>query len=966
MRKFFKNSFLLMLTLLLIAPTVFSQTLPLDFEDTNITYGISGFGGADPAEIIANPDVSGINTSATVAHISKTEGAEVWAGAAIPLAATIDLSQGSVFEMKVWSPRAGVPIMMKFEDTTSPPDGNGNPSIIAEVIANTTTSNEWEILAFDMSLHPGYSASNNYDQLVFFPDFGTAGLTGGESYYLDDIQNSAITVVGPTVPLDFEDTNITYQIIGFGAADLSGIPAEITTNPDMSGINTSATVAHINKPEGAQVWAGASIPLSAAIDLSQGSVFEVKVWSPRVDVPINLKFEDTTSPPDGDGNPSIIAEVVVNTTTSNEWEILVFDMALHPAYSANNNYDRLVLFPDFGSVGVIGGESYYFDDIQSSATAVEGPTVPIDFEDENISYQIIGFGSINLTAIPAGIIANPDMSGINTSATVACITKTEGAQVWAGAAISLDAPVDLSQGSVFEVKVWSPRTGVPIMLKFENTSSPLNMDGNPSIFAEVIVNTTTSNEWEILVFDMALYPDYSANNNYDRLVLFPDFGTEGIVGGESYYFDDIQVSGGAFCDQTINLNPGWNLISLDVSPADKAVQNLFNVPLAGNLEFVTSFDAGTITFDPNIPLPFNTLIDVEDGFGYWVKVTNAATLSFQGACIADDFQIPLGAGWNLIAYPPDAMHNTEVYFADLIADNNLEFVTGFDAGTVTFDPTIPIPFNTLQQLKNGFGYWVKVTNASGTTLLQGPTSPTQYPGMNLVWSDEFDLGAVDNINWTQEFGDNWFNNELQSYTNQGMNAWTESGNLVIEAREEPSPFGGSNQYTSARIITQDKFEFQYGRVDIRAAMPEGQGIWPALWTLGADIDIVSWPNCGEIDILEMIGGGTENVAHNALHWQGAAAALESDANSYQLPSGSLHGEYHVYSIIWNETSITYLIDDIVRDVIDIQAADMTEFHVPHFLIMNIAVGGDWPGNPDGTTIFPQRMIVDYVRVFQEQ
>ena len=249
--------------------------------------------------------------------------------------------------------------------------------------------------------------------------------------------------------------------------------------------------------------------------------------------------------------------------------------------------------------------------------------------------------------------------------------------------------------------------------------------------------------------------------------------------------------------------------------------------------------------------------------------------------------------------------------------------------------------------------------------LTGPDSPEQYAGMNLIWRDEFDGSQVDGSKWFQEFGDNWFNNELQTYTNEGRNVSVRNGNLVIEARQEPSPYGGSNPYTSARLITQDKFEFKYGRVDFRAAMPEGQGIWPALWTLGGNIDEVSWPSCGEIDVLEMIGGGTENVAHNAMHWQGATAK-QSTSNSYVLSEGSLHGEFHVYSIIWTEKSITFLIDGIERDEVNIEASHMTEFHQPHFLIMNVAVGGDWPGSPDETTVFPQQMIVDYVRVFQNQ
>jgi len=171
-------------------------------------------------------------------------------------------------------------------------------------------------------------------------------------------------------------------------------------------------------------------------------------------------------------------------------------------------------------------------------------------------------------------------------------------------------------------------------------------------------------------------------------------------------------SGCSGCAKVINLNPGWNLISLDVSPLDKTILNLFANPPAGNLEFVTGFDNGTLVFDPNVPPAFNTLQQVADGFGYWVKVQNADVLMVVGSCIADDFQKPFDAGWNLVAYPPDAPQSPATYFADLIANGDLEYVTGYEGGTVTFDPGIPISFNTLQEMKNGFGYWVKVVNAS--------------------------------------------------------------------------------------------------------------------------------------------------------------------------------------------------------------------------------------------------------------
>ncbi len=207
-----------------------TQVLPLTFEDASTDYQIFGFGSA-AAEFITNPDATGENTSGNVAHINKEEGAEVWAGASLPLGEVIDLSAGGMFELKVWSPRAGVPIQLKFEDTTSPPDGNGNPSIIAELAVNTTTMNAWEVITFDMTMATGYDAANMYNQVVLFPDFGTAGQTGGESYYFDDIAVAGTLAIGETElakvqlnafpnPVD-EVLNVSFDIPVAGNATLT-------------------------------------------------------------------------------------------------------------------------------------------------------------------------------------------------------------------------------------------------------------------------------------------------------------------------------------------------------------------------------------------------------------------------------------------------------------------------------------------------------------------------------------------------------------------------------------------------------------------------------------------------------------------------------------------------------------------------------------------------------------------------
>lgn len=246
----------------------------------------------------------------------------------------------------------------------------------------------------------------------------------------------------------------------------------------------------------------------------------------------------------------------------------------------------------------------------------------------------------------------------------------------------------------------------------------------------------------------------------------------------------------------------------------------------------------------------------------------------------------------------------------------------------------------------------------------GYSTPETYAGYNLVWRDEFDGDVLSSDYWTHEIGtgsNGWGNNELQYY--RAQNTTIEEGYLVIEAKKEN--FGGRN-YTSSRIITKDKKSFKYGRVDIRAAMPKGQGIWPALWMLGANFSTVGWPKCGEIDIMEMIGGaGKDNTVHGTVHWDNNGS-YANYGQSYTLPSGILADEWHVFTIIWDENTITWFIDDIQYNVIDIKPSGLSEFREEFFFIFNVAVGGNWPGSPDGNTKFPQRMAVDYVRVFQKE
>ena len=249
-----------------------------------------------------------------------------------------------------------------------------------------------------------------------------------------------------------------------------------------------------------------------------------------------------------------------------------------------------------------------------------------------------------------------------------------------------------------------------------------------------------------------------------------------------------------------------------------------------------------------------------------------------------------------------------------------------------------------------------------SNLHEGYTTPLSYEGMELIFAEEFDSPTIDASIWTHEIGNGcpnlcgWGNNEWQYYRSQ--NTLVENGLANIQAKNES--FEGAN-YTSSRMITQGKFAFQYGRVDIRAKLPRGQGLWPALWMLGSNIDQVGWPACGEVDIMEMVGN-RESTTYGTAHWDNNGS-YASHGNSYDNTE-DLDQEFHVYSIVWTEQSIKWYFDDLVYNTLDITSASLSEFRAPMFLIMNVAVGGNWPGYPNPSTEFPTSMEVDYVRVFQ--
>jgi beta-glucanase (GH16 family) len=247
-----------------------------------------------------------------------------------------------------------------------------------------------------------------------------------------------------------------------------------------------------------------------------------------------------------------------------------------------------------------------------------------------------------------------------------------------------------------------------------------------------------------------------------------------------------------------------------------------------------------------------------------------------------------------------------------------------------------------------------------------PTTTTAPTSGDLIWSDEFD-GAAGSppapTRWRYEVGTDWGNQQLEYDTNRPSNASLDgAGHLLITARREDYL---GRAYTSARLNTLGQFTQAYGRFEARIKLPIGQGIWPAFWLLGANIDQVGWPGCGEIDILEYRGQQPATI-WGSVHGPGYSGG-NAITTSYSLPAGTFNDDYHVFSVEWSPNRIVWKVDgNLYRTVTpaSLPGNGTWVFDHPFSIILNVAVGGNYVGPPDATTPFPQSMIVDWVRVYR--
>lgn len=258
---------------------------------------------------------------------------------------------------------------------------------------------------------------------------------------------------------------------------------------------------------------------------------------------------------------------------------------------------------------------------------------------------------------------------------------------------------------------------------------------------------------------------------------------------------------------------------------------------------------------------------------------------------------------------------------------------------------------------------------SSSISTDGTFDPGQ--GWTLSWADEFEGDSLNSANWNRQVVPaGRFNDEWQRYTDSPENAYVEDGQLVITALHEGGEHG-MDQYTSARMNTAGKLAFQYGKIAARIKLPYSEGIWPAFWMLGANIDEnggdTPWPACGEIDILELYGSEDDAAVEANLHYENASGSHSNmGPRSYRLQEGIFADDFHIFELVWDKQEITWYVDGNEYASIDITSDEFSEFHKDFFILLNIATGGSFAGRPNETTVFPQYMYVDWVRVYQEE
>lgn len=520
--------------------------LPVSFDDAQVDYTMTDFGGAQ-SSLSIDPAIS----TNHVMKVLKTNGAAFYAGTTIgtpagfvnPIAIANNTTRMSI---RVYSPAAGIDVKLKIED-------HKDPTHSVETDTKTTLVNQWEVLVFDFKNQAPRTAALNlaytFDKATVFFDFGNDG--NGKTFYFDDVTLMPKSLAQINLPVTFDDPKTDYTVSDFGG-DQSMVTADptLSTNNVMRSIKTNGAVFYAGTTIGTSAGFSSLIPISAS-----ASKMTVRIYSPAVGLDIKLKIEDHN-------NGSHSVETDTKTTLANQWETVVFDFNKATAPSAPitaaYSYDKATIFFDFGNTG--NGDTYYFDDVKMMPAPLSQINLPVTFDDATVDYTVSPFGSNQ-----SSVTADPTNAANNVLKTIKPLGAIFYAGTTIGTSLGFSSPIPITASATkMSLRIYSPAAGFDIKLKIEDHNA-----GSHSI--ETDTKTTVGNQWETLVFDFsnlaANTPLYNAAYTYDKATVFFDFGNTGT--GATYYIDDLKfVTSGTAPLKQINLPVTFDDPTVDYTLTD--------------------------------------------------------------------------------------------------------------------------------------------------------------------------------------------------------------------------------------------------------------------------------------------------------------------------------------------------------------------------------------------------------------
>ena len=1041
----------------------------ITFDSPEVTYTLTGFGGADDSTVVVDPT----DPTNNVARVVKSATAELWAGTTVSTGPNNTVPQllftadDTTMTVRVWSPDAGIQIRLKVEDAT-----DGSKSVETE--ATTTVANDWETLTFDFANEAAGTAPLNlaytYNRVSIFFNFGVPGSVAGEkTYYFDDMAFSGGTPPPPppgsgiSVIIDDFESGLPSGVDAYGNGigfitwgDFwTGTTVEIATTlvgdsdplarPGQSGdthllkfdanVNGWGGLTHAFENEDVDTW----------VPQDWSSYEGIAFWLYGQNTGNDLLFEvqDNRNPGSTGTDTEIWSHGFKDDFSGWRMFVLDFDDDFFRKEigngAPNDGFGRDEVHGwAFGTLNTGGATvTYYLDNV----ALIVRTTIIDDFESglpsgEDAHGNGIGFVTwgdfwtgttvaITTTLVGEGDpLALPGQSGDNN-----LLQFTAAVNGWGGLTHAFEnedvdtwVPQDWSSYEGIAFWLYGQNTGNDLLFEVQDNRNPGSTGTDTEIWSHGFKDDFSGWRMFVLDFDDDFFRkeigNGAPNDGFGRDEVHGwAFGTLNTGGATvTYYLDNVMIYGNTGADRPLtvafargqaSVTEGQTAVltvaltrehdedvTVEYATAEANARPWQYTPVSGML----TFPAGTLTQTISIPTyhdgkhtrDVRVAVNLYEGDGAPLGFQRRAILTIvdidpANPALMDDFE-----GYHPFIYQEggvDLSITTLMAGDPLAVPGQLDYE---DVLTVVVDGAASFSRVFAQgqdwSAFDGLRFWFYGQNSGETITFQlrenmaATTAEVDPEDWVLVWSDEFDgpVGTPPNPNvWKYELGDGalngivgWGNSEFQYYTDSTENSFMDGdGNLVIRLQDaDPADdlvcWYGPCEYTSARLLTQDRLDFEYGRIEARVLVPDGPGgLWPAFWMLGSNIPEVGWPQSGEIDIMEYVSR-LPNEIFGTIHGPGYEGGA-SFGNIYNF-GYPVANDYHTYAVEWMPDHIIWYVDDIqYHQAVPADVAPREwVFNHPFFMLLNAAIGGNFGGAIAGNMTMPQDTLVDYVRVYQ--